>query len=45
LIPGLHLEKLAVDLFDQIMHLQVQWQNEVLVFGSAITSYIFEVTF
>jgi DtxR family Mn-dependent transcriptional regulator len=41
LIPGVRLKVLEVSPFDQVMHLQVQKQNEVLVLGPAITSRVF----
>lgn len=44
LIPGTRLKVLAVSPFDWVMHLQVQWQNEALVLGPAITGRVFVET-
>jgi DtxR family Mn-dependent transcriptional regulator len=44
LIPGARLKVLEISLFDQVMHLQVQKQNEVLVLGPAITGRVFVET-
>lgn len=44
LIPGASLKVLGMSPFDWIMQLQVQWQNDALVLGPAITSRVFVET-